>query len=332
MNPERVDAEQSALAAHLASLQNAISTVTNVRLASLNPLNYGIPVGALVLTPAALISTTAAIAHLHTAKANAESMIGSLSAQVAQQREASGADSTSYYSDPKSSADAETGVEKQESEPWWMSGIDIFEKAHNVFDLGAEGAKTGWGLWFLATSVRGVNSFSELSEAGDWAMAFAPKAVTAVTDFVEDSHIGALGTALGYVGAGLSLIKAGMTWADPKSTTWDKTRDTVGAVLGVAGAVALAVGLASNPVGWVILGAGLAWGLTSLIVDNHVAIGKWIGEAANNVGNAVSTGAKAIVNAGQNAAKAVSNVAANVVKSGENFFGGITHGLGIGWP
>jgi hypothetical protein len=332
MNPEQVQAEHSALAAHLSSLDAAIGAVNNIRLASLSPLNYGVPVGGLVLAPAAISSTTTAIAYLHSARNNAQSLVSNLAAQIEEQRDASGAGNASYYSASTSSATGQATVGGKDAEPWWIGASDVFDHGHDVFDLATEGPQAGWGLWFMATSVRGVNSFSELGEAGDWASALAPKGIAAVSDFVENSHIGAFGSVLGYVGAGVSIIKAGATWMDPTSTAWDKTRDTVAAGLAVAGAVALAVGLASNPIGWAILGAGLAWAATSYIVDNHKAIGKWIGEASKNVGNVVNAGAKAVVNTGKAAVKEVSQVTNNVVNAGKSFVGGISHGLGLAWP
>jgi hypothetical protein len=111
-----------------------------------------------------------------------------------------------------------------------------------------------------------------------------------------------------------------MTWNNPNSTTWDKTRDTITAGLAVTGAVLMFTPLA--PVGVALTVAAGLWDIGTKIYDaNHVAINKFVSGAVHSVGNAEVA-----------AAKTVSHVATDVVNEGKSVLGGITHSLGLGWP
>ena len=109
---------------------------------------------------------------------------------------------------------------------------------------------------------------------------------------------------------------------------------TVMAVGGILGMLAISIPFAEQGIvaSVLILGAGLAWTLGSLIVDHHAAIGKFLGDSAKNVGSAIASGAKMVANAQHAADVAVTHAATDVVNAGKSFVGGITHGLGLGWP
>jgi Alpha/beta hydrolase len=108
MNPDEVEAHHAVLVGQLGALESALTTVNRVRLASLNPFNYGIEPSALILAPASIVATTVVTALVAGAKENAEKLVGQLMGQVAQQREASAADGGSFVP----SADGGYGSEK----------------------------------------------------------------------------------------------------------------------------------------------------------------------------------------------------------------------------
>ena len=91
MDPDAVEAARAALASELAALESVYATIGRVRLASLNPLNYALEPGSLILAPAAIATTSIAMAMVASAKSSAESLVGGLVAQIVQQQEASAA-------------------------------------------------------------------------------------------------------------------------------------------------------------------------------------------------------------------------------------------------
>jgi Alpha/beta hydrolase len=107
MNPDEVEAHHAVLVGQLGALESALTTVNRVRLASLNPFNYGIEPSALILAPASIVATTVVTALVAGAKENAEKLVGQLMGQVAQQREASAAGGGSFVP----SADGRNGSE-----------------------------------------------------------------------------------------------------------------------------------------------------------------------------------------------------------------------------
>jgi predicted alpha/beta hydrolase family esterase len=91
MDPDGVEAARAALASELAALDSVHAAISRVRLASLNPLNYAIEPGSLILAAGAIGTTSVAMALVASAKSSAEGLVGGLVAQIIQQQEASAA-------------------------------------------------------------------------------------------------------------------------------------------------------------------------------------------------------------------------------------------------
>jgi hypothetical protein len=139
MNPDEVELHRAALTGQLGALNAAESEIGRVRLASLNPANYFIPAGAMILAPTAVLNASTAIALIAEARANAEALIGQLVAQIAQQREASQTDAAGV-----SISSGTPGAKSNHFDATASVGPDFLVANASMYGMaGTEGGQTG---------------------------------------------------------------------------------------------------------------------------------------------------------------------------------------------
>jgi hypothetical protein len=329
MDPELVEGIRASLKSQVGSLDTVADAFSRARLASLMPSNYGVPAGALVVAPQSIAAVTTVVARLNSARASAESLVGQLRGQIEQQITTSASDKA--VSTPSVGKGSSKKGKVASDKPWWELPVGIFDTV-DFIDGVREGILAGWIINWIRGNTEGLNGIKDLTYAAKYGAKYAPEDagpnVAKFMGVLDNPLVRTAGKGLAVAGALIDVAVAAHTLLDPHSTAWDKTRDTGGAILGVAGAAVLIAG-AITPVGWVVLGAGLAWTVTSFIVDHHVAIGKWISGATKKVGSVVGSTANAVASAGHAVDTTVSHAASSVVHSGEKFMGGIAHGLGI---
>jgi hypothetical protein len=182
------------------------------------------------------------------------------------------------------------------------SGLDdvgkILDKVPKVYG-------NAWAL--VKTS--GWSSSEAFDDAVQWGVDQGPKAISAISKFMEMPDVKFAGTALGVVGAGFAVAAAVDVWTTPSSTTWNKTESTVTAALSVG---ALVPG-PQEP--FVAIAAG-AWVAGTWIYDNHAQIEQWAGNTAQAIGHAESE-----------VAPVAQAVATAAVHQGEQVVGNLASGV-----
>lgn len=173
-----------------------------------------------------------------------------------------------------------------------------------------------WSQTWALTHVSGVRTLSALAAAEAYGVAQGGKWMSALGTIADMPVV----KGLGVIGAAFSVVKAVDTWTDPRSTTWDKTRDSVSAGLAVAGTALLFTPAA--PIGAAIDVVAGAWQIGTLISDNHVQIGHWAEGAAQNMATGAQVVERSAAMAVNEAAKAGEQAATNIFNGAVNAFKG----------
>lgn len=210
---------------------------------SLNPLNFALNPGALILAPASITMAASASADLANVRQTLEYLVLKLSQEATQQAQVS---NSLHPTDPGWFAQAPTARKPDE--------IPIFQQEWNAF----LGVVNIGGNVLLAR---------DLVEAADRWWKDIPKPVKTGIDVVLRG-----GKFIPWVGAGFSAITLVTEWDNDNA--WGNWRNGIGLALDAASVVALVTLVPPlTPAGVVIegalLGVGLAWDVMDIAWDLH---------------------------------------------------------------
>ena len=326
MNPEEVVAKAATAHSQIGVLNSVTTSINKARMASLNPLSYGLTPGSFIVAPWALVGTTVAIAKVREAQTNADALLRRLGLEVDEQLDASEEKLSPGSRIPSWMRENSDEPDDDADTPWWVILESVFAIPKKVMSVVGALPKIYSVLW-MAKYARDIRTLGALK--GAWAWASAQRFPAAVTAFLESPAMKIVSKGFAVVGSVVSVAVAVNTWMDPNSTAWDKTRDTVTAGLAVTGTVLLFTPAA--PVGAVILAVSGVWALGTTIWDNREAIGDWIGDVSSNVANFTKDAASNVANTAKDVAKSVTKTADNVINAGKDFISGIGKGLSFGW-
>jgi hypothetical protein len=295
MDPQRVGGIQSTLKGQVDSLESLSDSISKARLASVTPLAYGVPSGALVVAPHSIAAVTNAIAHLKTARANAQSLVAGLSGEINQQQTASAVSTgSSNKGESRKGFEGPAAVEPFDKGflyyGYSANALTVFDRAKGVATLKKAMPKSGLKDWTddWDDLKAGKSTVATKALASDEVFSDVDK----VAKVVNDTPVGKV---LGVVGVGFSAYDAVQDFSQGK--VGDGIADSVEAGLGIAA-------LVTPPPADLVLGAAaLAVGLGQLIADNHVAIGKAIGKAASTVASVTNHLANGVVDVEKNIGK-----------------------------
>lgn len=252
MNPDAVDALASRLNTHLTALDNVAGAIDAAAWASLNPLSYGLQPGSLIIAPFGVAGVQVAASKVRSASASARELAMRLLNEADQQRAASEGYGASYRNGQVPPVDSNFCKPGRPQSPGFWEGLFGDENgsaADDVISLVDLGVGAG-SLYTEAAGVVGKTS-TFFKGAGGVFSAFGV-------------FNGAYETTAGLVDGDGFRAADGLI--------------TLG--LGVAG-LAATVALVSNPVGWAIGIAGLAWGAAQLL-SGDVPVTKRVTDAASS--------------------------------------------------
>jgi hypothetical protein len=297
MEPEQVTGIHGTLKGQIGALESVSDAIVRVRLASLTPSSYGVPSGSLVVAPQSIATVTAAIAHLGSAKSNAESLIAGLLGQVVQQQTTSSA-ATGALSVSDLFATV-LAIEKPVSKTigyigYATSGVMVADRIAGIATLKKAMPKSGLTDWTQDWEDLKTGKATVATDALDADGVF--QKINKVARFVNDTPVG---KALGIVGVGLTAVDAVEDFHD--GHVGDGVADTIETVLGTAA-------LLTPPPADVILGvAAIGVGVGQFIADNHVVIGKDIGKAASAISSVATNLGKGIGDAEKDIGKGLAS-------------------------
>jgi hypothetical protein len=286
MDPQRVGGIQSTLKGQVDSLEALGDSITKARLASITPVAYGVASGSLVVAPHSLAAITNALAHLKTAQASAQSLVGGLTGEIDQQQTASAvATESSKNGDSKKGFDDPAIIEPFDSTflyyGYSANALTVADRWRGIATLKKAMPKSGLKDWTDDWDDLKVGKSTVATDALDSDEVFSK--LDKVSKIVNDTPAGKV---LGVVGVGFSAYDAVRDFSQGK--VGDGIADSVEAGLGIAA-------LVTPPPADLVLGAAaLAVGLGQLIADNHVAIGNAIGKAASTVSSVANHLAKGV--------------------------------------
>jgi hypothetical protein len=288
MDPERVHELAVRLQSQLSTLDGAASTVDYAAAVSLNPLSYGVQPGGLLLAPFAVGGTQAAAARIRTATNSARELAESLFREVEQQRLAS------------------TGAGRAYRDPHSIRRHELRRPRAPGFWEGLIGGATGrWTESFVGVTDLLVGTAGMITDGLEQAGSVS-RFSKGFAGFFKgaSSTLKVAGGVFSFFGVvtGAYETTAGLVEGDG----YRAVDGLIGIGVGAAGLVA-AVGLASNPVGWVIAGVGLAWGVAQMM-SGDVPVSRRIADGARS---AASWGGAALAGA----AKGVGDFVGGVTRS-----------------
>lgn len=307
MDPETVRMHAARLQSQMQSLEAAAATIDRVAAASLNPLSYGINPGGLIVAPFAIGVTHSAAAQVRAAVGSVHDLVYQLFDEAREQTQVSSARNASYRHFRYSRA----GAPRRPGEAWWKAvpgyAIGLGEaigKIRSALGVPLKAFSAGYVLKYTR-EIKGLSTLKDLWNAGAKA---APNWMKVADTFAKSP----VGQAASIIGSVASVATAVGTWMDPGSSDWDKTRDTVGAVLAVTGTVLLLAG--AGPVALAVAGVAAAgWAIGSAIYDHREDIRDFARGVSSTVSDIASSASKAVGGALENAA--------GVVKNGFGFVG-----------